>query len=43
MQPTPVFLLENSHGQRRQVVYSTWDYKESDMAEATEHNISLYQ
>jgi len=36
-QPTPVFLLGESHGQRRLVGYSPWGYKESDMTEATEH------
>ena len=32
-QPTPVFLLEKSHGQRRQAGYSLWDGKESDTTE----------
>ena len=32
-QPTPVFLPEESHGQRRQVGYSPWGRKESDTTE----------
>ena len=36
-QPTPVFLLGESHGQRSLARYSPWSYKESDMTEATEH------
>ena len=32
-QPTPVFLLEKSHGQRSLVVYSPWGYKDSDTTE----------
>ena len=35
MQPTPVFLLGNSHGQRSLADYSPWSHKESDR---TEHN-----
>ena len=31
--PTPVFLLEESHGQRSLVGYSPWGCKESDMIE----------
>ena len=31
--PTPVFLPEESHGQRSLVNYSPWDCKESDTAE----------
>ena len=34
-QPTPVFLLGESHGQRSLVGYSSWSYKESDMTEHT--------
>ena len=30
-QPTPVFLLGKSHGQRNLVGYSPWGCKESDM------------
>ena len=30
-QPTPVFLLGESHGQRTLVDYSPWGCKESDM------------
>ena len=32
-QPTPVFLLGESHGQRSLVGYSPWDCKELDMTE----------
>ena len=32
-QPTPVFLLGKSHGQRRLVGYSPWGHKELDMTE----------
>ena len=32
-QSTPVFLPEESHGQRSLVGYSPWDYKEPDMTE----------
>ena len=36
MQPTPVFLPGESHGQRSLAGYSLWDCKESDMlTEAT--------
>ena len=35
MATTPVFLPEESHGQRSLVGYSPWDHKESDMTEAT--------
>ena len=35
-QPTPVFLLGKSHGQRSLAGYSPWDPKESDMT-AAEH------
>ena len=35
-QPTPVFLPEESHGQRSLVGYSPCGHKESDMTEATE-------
>ena len=31
--PTPVFLLEEFHGQRSLVVYSSWDRKDSNMTE----------
>ena len=34
-QPTPVFLLGESHGQRSLAGYSPWGHKESDMTEAT--------
>ena len=36
-QPTPVFLLGKSHGQRSLAGYSTWGRKELDMTEATDH------
>ena len=32
-QPTPVFCLEKSHGQRSLVGYSPWGHKELDTAE----------
>ena len=35
MQPTPVFLPGESHGQRKLAGYSPWDHKESDMTEVT--------
>ena len=31
--PPPVFLPEESHGERRMTGYSPWDHKESDMTE----------
>ena len=34
-QPTPVFLPEESHGQRSLVGYSSWGGKESDTTKAT--------
>ena len=34
-QPTPVFLLGKSHGQRNLVGYSPWGWKESDTIKAT--------
>ena len=34
-QPTPVFLLGESYGQRGLRGYSPWGHKESDMTEAT--------
>ena len=40
-QPTPVFLLENLHGQRNLVGYSLWGRKESDTTERL-HSLSLY-
>ena len=36
-QPTLVFLLGESHGQKSLVGYSPWVHKESDMTEATEN------
>ena len=32
-QPTPVFLPEESYGQKSLVGYSPWSHKESDMTE----------
>ena len=37
-QPTPVFLLGKSHGQRSLVGYSLWGCKESDMTERLHFN-----
>ena len=37
MQPTPVFLLGKSHGQRSQAGYSPWGHTELDTTEATWH------
>ena len=34
-QPTPVFLLGESHGQRSLLGYSPWGHKESDTTEVT--------
>ena len=34
-QPTPIFLLGESHGQRSLVGYSPWSHKELDTIEAT--------
>ena len=36
-QPTPVFWLGKSHGQRNLLDYSPWGHKPSDMTEETEH------
>ena len=36
-QPSPVFFPGKSHGQRSLMVYRPWGCKESDKAEATEH------
>ena len=35
MEPTPVFLPGESHGQRSLVVYGPWGHKELDMTKAT--------
>ena len=35
VQPTPVFLLGEAHGQRSLAGYSPWGPKESDTTEAT--------
>ena len=37
LQPTPVFLPGESHGQRILSGYSPWGRKELDMTELTEH------
>ena len=39
-QPTPVFLLAKSHGQRSMAGYGPWGHKESETIEATEHTES---
>ena len=36
-QPTPVFLLGKSHGQRSLAGYSLWGHEELDMTEGTAH------
>ena len=36
-QATPVFFPGKCHGKRNLVGYSSWDHKESDMTEVTEH------
>ena len=41
-QPTPVFLLGESHEQKNLAVYSPYGHKESDMTEATEHAHMYY-
>ena len=37
-QPTPVFFLDESRGQRSPVGCGPWGHKELDMTEATEHS-----
>ena len=37
MQPTPLFLPGESHGQRSLEGYTPWGHQESDTTEATEH------
>ena len=37
-QPTPVFLLQESHGQRSLAGYSPWGCKETDTTEATTYH-----
>ena len=39
MQPTPVFLPGESHGQRSLAGYSSWGCKESDMTEHTRQQL----
>ena len=41
MQPTPVFSLGESHGQRSLVGYSPWGYKELDTTEVTKQASSV--
>ena len=41
-QPTPVFLLGKSHGQRSLVGYSPWGHKESDTTERLQFNKILW-
>ena len=41
-QPNPVFLSEESHGQRSLVGYGPWGRKESDTIEATEPTHYVY-
>ena len=41
-EPTPIFLPEESHGQRSLVGYCPWGRKESDMIEWVTHSVSLY-
>ena len=36
-QPTPIFLLGETHGQRSLVGHSPWGHQESGTPEATEH------
>ena len=40
-QPTPVFLLGKSHGQRSLAGYSSWGHKESDMQEQLSTTLHL--
>ena len=40
-QPTPVFLLGESHGQRNLAGYSPWGFKESDTTEQQTLSLSL--
>ena len=41
MQPTPILLPGESHGQRNLMGYSPWGFKESNMTEVTKHECSL--
>ena len=44
-QPTPVILLENSHGQRSLAGYSPWGHKESDTTKQlsiAQHSMYIY-
>ena len=40
-QPTPVFMPEESHGQRSLAGCSPWGRKESDMSEATKKGTAV--
>ena len=42
MQPTPVFLLGKSHGQRSLVGYTPWGFKESEVTEHSGHSVFLF-
>ena len=42
LQPTPVFLPGESHGQRSLMGYNSWGHKESDMTEVIEHICTAY-
>ena len=42
LQPTPVFLPGESHGQRSLVGYCPWGLKESDIDEAAEHSTAQH-
>ena len=41
-QPTPVFFLGKSHGQRSLMGYSPWDHKESDRTEHTGMQLHVF-
>ena len=41
-QPSPLFLSEESHGQRSLAGYSPWGHTESDMTEETWHTCMFY-
>ena len=42
-QPTPVFMPEESHGQRSLIGYSPWGHKESDMTERLHFHLTPLQ
>ena len=41
-QPTPVFLPEESHGQKSLVGYSPWGCKESDKTKNTQFSVNFF-